>query len=1589
MGLKTGGDGSIWTTGTGKLYPNIGAFAAIAADRSVVAWGPPGYGATAPDLTGVEAIFPSSAGFTAIMEDGTVSSWGRQGVVTGFAQIQDTLTGRVVDVSSTANAFAAVLDDGSVATWGSEIWGGKPVIWTPLGFGLNRQTDISDQLQSGIVEVFSNNGAFAALTEDGGVVTWGFDWHGGNSRNVADQISSGVVRIFSTGDAFAALKEDGSVVAWGQEWRGGDLSSAAPLLQSGVVSLASSRTAFAAVKQDGSVVYWGDQLDESNATVAFEDVAHLLGAGVERVFTNAGAFAALKSDGSVVTWGGRGGDSSEIADRLQSGVREIFSTSDAFAALKHDGSVVTWGSGAAAQSDPVSELISGGVQTIFSNARTFVALKEDGSLVAWGGQASSSGQVLEGNFIYVYANQFGFAALGADGRVDPFLGEQSFYIQEVEDTLAQRVFGLASPFGAPTETGLGPDSFLTTLFEGEQVTVSIIDAEVIRLPDQDHFFTEGEIELRFENGLVLILEGVVAHYDASSPFQRSVWAIHATTSALVDDEHIFITEDQWALNPEGTELTQDGLRRIGNTPPPLRVDTKFMNDLLFGQDFMGLLPPPEILPGAEWSQLIDGELRSVDTGLLEIESIASAVAPTRIFQHNDVDVLRFSTIDSDVTLEIRNAAEVSIGIGLSVFGGDLVLIEGGSHLTLLEQADFGIPLRDFSGFAEGPLRLEASTTDGLSWQPVAPAAITGMEFEREGVFFTLQGQAGRQSAAEFVTFAEAGLGTGEAPPSRFGFEITVELGDREFTIPVFSLGDGFQSVEDHVAYFDENFYVRHEGQIVRVDDEERAFLVAASRTAENVVRSSFDDLFFMSNNPGQGVARLDAGITTWEDTRERFFDAGNEVTNSALFTFGGQVAYSTILESKLIIGGSALAGSLAGGISTGLFAAAKGAKIGFVAGLWGGPVAFKTAAIGAAAGFTGGFVVGAVAGAKTGASIGSVVSETKTGVDFVRSLVELDTVNQALSSSEAAILDIDEGITFWTEQSRDAAESIDGILDRANISLQSALSGQTRSVGDIADINTLLTAVKMGAMSVEFKFALAQELLKNSQFAPMHEVVQAEDAEILAPNEWFTNPEFYDIAAAAERIRLAYESSIEEGRAALIAEHERALDHLSTVGPVAFELDYFSADMLAAYAAFVRQDSALDLVDVTYPDIPPEVIILNAASIGVFSGQPSEFRGSAENLNQSAFLNMREQHSVVVEGVEAAPENIRFELGSVIVHIDTNGDGIEDLTLNFPDLDVARQLEITAENGNTVIRRVADEDLAPNSPASIAGDTTGLVVEDDPDRAQTSGVLSVSDPDAGEDRFAAVDPAVLAGDFGAFAFDPWTGAWSYTLDNRSAAVQALPKGEELRDELIVTSIDSTAEEVVTVTILGTGVNTPEPSETVALLGTISDRAGQPLDGSTVTFTPDDGSDPIEVTNTENGFNLAAVPGASGHIVATRPYDPSTDGNVTALDALNVLRLAVGLSPSWGTTSPMDFIAADINQDGRVTALDALEVLRAAVGLEIANQPRWFFLDSDADLSHIDRNDTRVEDGIRFDPAVTDMSSLSMTGVLLGNMQEYA
>ena len=54
--------------------------------------------------------------------------------------------------------------------------------------------------------------AFAALKDDGSVVTWGNQTYGGDSSTVSSSLSSGVSQIYATNYAFAALKDDGSVV---------------------------------------------------------------------------------------------------------------------------------------------------------------------------------------------------------------------------------------------------------------------------------------------------------------------------------------------------------------------------------------------------------------------------------------------------------------------------------------------------------------------------------------------------------------------------------------------------------------------------------------------------------------------------------------------------------------------------------------------------------------------------------------------------------------------------------------------------------------------------------------------------------------------------------------------------------------------------------------------------------------------------------------------------------------------------------------------------------------------------------------------------------------------------------------------------------------------------------------------------------------------------------------------------------------------------------------------------------------------------------------------------------------------------------
>ena len=181
---------------------------------------------------------------------------------------------------------------------------------------------------------------------------------------------------------------------------------------------------------------------------------------------------------------------------------------------------------------------------------------------------------------------------------------------------------------------------------------------------------------------------------------------------------------------------------------------------------------------------------------------------------------------------------------------------------------------------------------------------------------------------------------------------------------------------------------------------------------------------------------------------------------------------------------------------------------------------------------------------------------------------------------------------------------------------------------------------------------------------------------------------------------------------------------------------------------------------------------------------------------------------------------------------------------------------------------------------------------------------------------------------------------------------------------------------------------PNSVEWADLSGSINDRARTERAGTTVTFTPEGRGIASRVTDSVGRFAFELPTGIAGHLDAMREYDPRVDRNLTARDALDVLRLVLGIAPSWGPATAIDFIAADINQDGQASAADAMDVLRAAVGLQIDNLPRWVFLDSAADLSEISRSNTAIETGVRIDALTAGLAEVSMTGILLRSMQEF-
>jgi uncharacterized protein YjbI with pentapeptide repeats len=314
---------------------------------------------------------------------GSIVAWGD----TDYGGVTpDNVSSGVVAVYSNLGAFAALKTDGSVVAWGNSEYGGI----TP------------GTVSSGVVTVYSTLMAFAALKTDGSVVVWGLI--GDSAPSSVTAANSGVVAMYSNYSSFAALKTNGSVVAWGSASSGGVTPEN---VSSGVVVVYSTYFAFAALKTDGSVIAWGD-------SVYGGTTPGNVSSGVVAVYFTNSAFAALKTNGSVIAWGDStyGGTT---PGTVSSGVVTVYSTLRAFAALKTDGSVVSWGISSHGGINPAT--VSSGVVAVYSTQMAFTALKSNGSVVTWGGGVGTPPQDVSSNVVTVYSTQYAFAALKTDGSV--------------------------------------------------------------------------------------------------------------------------------------------------------------------------------------------------------------------------------------------------------------------------------------------------------------------------------------------------------------------------------------------------------------------------------------------------------------------------------------------------------------------------------------------------------------------------------------------------------------------------------------------------------------------------------------------------------------------------------------------------------------------------------------------------------------------------------------------------------------------------------------------------------------------------------------------------------------------------------------------------------------------------------------------------------------------------------------------------------------------------------------------------------------------------------------------------------------------
>ncbi|WP_439596733.1 VCBS domain-containing protein, partial [Falsiroseomonas sp.] len=186
----------------------------------------------------------------------------------------------------------------------------------------------------------------------------------------------------------------------------------------------------------------------------------------------------------------------------------------------------------------------------------------------------------------------------------------------------------------------------------------------------------------------------------------------------------------------------------------------------------------------------------------------------------------------------------------------------------------------------------------------------------------------------------------------------------------------------------------------------------------------------------------------------------------------------------------------------------------------------------------------------------------------------------------------------------------------------------------------------------------------------------------------------------------------------------------------------------------------------------------------------------------------------------------------------------------------------TADGGTTLSITIAV--TGANDAARIATLAVGTVREGS--SLTLTGDANVADIDRAEAAFRMPDS--LAGTYGNFTFDAATGVWTYALDNSLGATRALSNGVTVFDTLRLVSVDGSAEQILVVTVRGTG----------SAARVTGSATGSVVEDGSATVTGD-----LEIIPADSGESRFAVPESLAGTYGTFVFDTTTGAWSYALD----------------------------------------------------------------------------------------------------------